>query len=165
VSSFSCSDAEAFHKYFELLDEFFQEGRQGTHQTSGKAEYKTLAGMVIAIRERPALYLGHASFRAFHSYMTGDEYACRDLQVPTDEGRSIFEAFKRWVETEKNRALPRPWFKVIEFWGGGIDCGHNPKSGAFSLCFHWIDEFAEKIGKPDMFRVIVKPAEEQASTG
>jgi len=73
--------------------------------------------------------------------------------LPEDVGRAVFAGFKKWVEAEKNRALPRPWHKVIEFWSGAVNCEHNPKNGAFSLFFHWLDEFAESLGRPKLFSV------------
>jgi hypothetical protein len=55
------------------------------------------------------------------------------------------------VEDKKNRARPRPWFKAISFWSGGADCGHI-QNGAFAIFYKWLDEYAIKIGQPDLFR-------------
>jgi hypothetical protein len=159
VSSFSATDIEAFHRYFELLDEFVQEGHPRKPPTPWKSERRDFAGMMRALRERPAMYLGCSSFRALHCFLSGDEHAFRDLGLPADESRATFESFKRWVELTRNKALPRPWFKVIEFWSMGIDCGHNPKSGALSLFFSWLDQYAKEIGEEELFAVKPKPNE------
>lgn len=159
VSSFSATDIEAFHRYFELLEEFVQQGDPRTTPVYWKSERLDFVDTMKAIRERPSMYLGSSSFRALHAYLLGDERAFRDLELPPDEGRVKFETFKRWVELTKNKAMPRPWFKVIEFWSMGIDCGHNPKSGALSLFFSWLDQYAKEIGEDELFAVKSKPNE------
>lgn len=151
VSSFSENDAQALEKYFELLEEFSHEHPTNVPRLKAKPEHLDFTELLKAIRRRPPLYLGHASFRALRAYLMGDSRACRDLQLPDDDGRKLFREFTTWVEVEKNRGLRRPWYKVIEFWSGGVDCGHNPKSGAFTLFFHWLDQYAEKVGRPAFF--------------
>ena len=84
----------------------------------------------------------------------GHERCYQDLGLPIDEDRAFFGDFQKWVESEKSRsAQTRPWFKVIQFWSGGVDWGTSEKSGAFSLFFHWLDQFAEIKGKEGLFRV------------
>lgn len=163
VSSFSATDTEAFHRYFELLDEFVQEVDSRKPPAPWKSDRHDFAGMMRAIRERPAMYLGSSSFRALHCYLLGDEHAFRDLELQADECRAKFEAFKGWVELTKNKALPRPWFKVIEFWSMGIDCGHIPKSGALSLFFSWLDRYAKEIGEAELFAVESKQSKPNES--
>jgi hypothetical protein len=83
----------------------------------------------------------------------GDERGYYDLRLPSEDGRLLFRDFMKWIETTRNQAgLSRPWFKVIEFWSGGIDCGHT-RSGAFSLFFRWLDEYVKLIGKEGLFSV------------
>jgi hypothetical protein len=63
----------------------------------------------------------------------------------------VFRNFQQWVEQEENKAEQRrPWFKVIEFWGGGIDCGYSTR-GAWSLFWKWLDQYAQRIGKERLF--------------
>jgi hypothetical protein len=97
------------------------------------------------------MYLGTATFFGCCSFLVGDELASRDLHLPVDDSRNVFDGFKQWVETEKNRALPRPWFKVISFWSRDLDCGHV-KSGAFSRFYDWLDEYAGIVGQHNLFR-------------
>jgi hypothetical protein len=146
---------DAFYKYFSLLDEFLPMGRTHGHPESPATKRKSFAEIVKAIRERPGMYLGSPTFFGCHSYLSGDERAYLDLQLPVDETRAVFYGFKRWVETEKNRALPRPWFKVITFWSMGLDCGHA-RSGAFSRFYDWLDEYTERVGQRELFRVPVE---------
>lgn len=158
VSSFAANDVDAFYAYFVLLDEFLRLTPARKQTTSGALETRSFADIMRALRERPALYIGGPSFRACYSYLMGDERAHRDLQLTSDDGRRVFEDFKSWVEKEKNRALPRPWFKVISFWSMGVDCGHT-EGGAFSVLFKWLAEYTTKIGRPELFRVPYRVAE------
>jgi hypothetical protein len=154
VSSFSANDTEAFHKYFSLLDEFLHLEHAGDlNNRHLKIEKRNFVETIKAIRERPAMYLGSSTFLGLCSYLMGDEHAHRDLKLPVDDGRIVFDGFKQWVETEKNRALPRPWFRVISFRSMG-DCGHT-QSGAFSIFYKWLDQYASKTGKPKLFHVPV----------
>lgn len=153
VSSFSGNDEEGFYGYFELLEKFLQRSQTEGKVIDSKSERRDFVAMLKAIRERPPMYLGHASFRALHAYLVGDERAYRDLELTGDEDRSVFDGFKKWVEAEKNQAAARPWFKVIEFWSGGVDCGHSPKSGAFSIFYSWLDQYAQTIGRAELFHL------------
>ena len=146
VSSYSLDEADAFHNYFAFVEEFLA-GSSARQLRSEGVQKKDFIETVKTIRERPAMYLGHATFRGCCSYLMGDERAYRDLELLPDDGRQLFRNFIQWIETEKNRAgMPRQWFKVIEFWSGGIDCGHT-QGGAFVLFFKWLDEYAKLIGK------------------
>jgi hypothetical protein len=153
VSSYSLDDADAFRNYFAFLEEFLSLGRGGSQPVVAKAEKKDVIQIIRAIREQPALYLGHATFCGCCAYLIGDERANRDLGLPDDEGRVLFRNCQKWVETSKNRAgLSRPWFKVIEFYSMGIDCGHT-KSGAFAIFFRWIDEYLASVKKDGLLSV------------
>jgi len=136
----------------ESLEEFLTLGHAGKgYSESSTPERKTFLEIVKAIREGPGMYLGHATFLGCCSYLAGDERASRDLELPSDEGRAVYRDFQLWVERQKNSGLPRPWFKGIEFWSGGIDCGHT-SNGAFAVFFKWLDQYAEQIGRPGLFR-------------
>jgi hypothetical protein len=81
----------------------------------------------------------------------GDERSCQDLGLPIDEGRDLVREFQTWVESEKNSSRHgRPWFKIIQFWSGGFDCGAE-KFGGFSLFYKWLDQFSEHIGRAGLF--------------
>jgi len=152
VCSFTSNEVDAFYRYFDLLEEFLKLKDIDNHSIVPKLESKTLAQIVKEIRERPAIYLGAAAFRPCYSYLIGDESACKDLQLPINEDRVIFENFKVWVETKKNQAQPRPWYKIISFWSGGLDCGHT-SNGAFTIFYKWLDEYASEIGQPRLFSI------------
>jgi hypothetical protein len=156
IELFSTSEADAFHRHFALLAEFLstadgakEEGAMSL--VDSKIERRDFAEMAKAIRHCPAMYLGSASFLGFSSYLMGDERAQLDLGFAVDEGRAIFRDFQKWVEIEQNNfKLHRPWFKIIEFWSAGSDCGHT-SSGAYTLFFKWLDRYTEQIGKPGLF--------------
>jgi hypothetical protein len=150
VSSFSASDVDASYSYFALLDEFLRLVPPRSQPDNLASKRMNFVETLRTIRERPAMYLGGPTFFGCCSYLMGDELAYRELQLPLDESRVVFDGFKQWVETEKNRALPRPWFKVISFRSMG-DCGHT-KSGAFSLFYEWLDQYASEMGEPEVFR-------------
>lgn len=151
VASFSISEEDAFHKYFALLEECLRSEDRGEQSSSIDLEKMNFAQTVKAIRQRPGLHIGYPTFLGCCSYLRGDEHASQDLRLPPDEGREIFRGFQEWVEREKNQAgQKRPWIKVIEFWGGGIDCGHTT-SGAWSLFWKWFDQYTKLIGKEQLF--------------
>lgn len=154
ISSFARNDADAFREYFALLEEFLEQRSSYECRADGAIDRKDFVGLIKAIRERPALHLGSITFRGLCAYPAGDECAYRDLNCSEDSGRVLFEEFKLWIEKEKNKALPRKWFKVVRFWSGDVDYGTRT-SGAFTLFFHWLDEFAAKVGEPKLFQVEV----------
>lgn len=53
------------------------------------------AEMMKAIRQRPAMYLGNATFLGFSSYLMGDERAQLDSGFAGDEGRAVFRDFQK----------------------------------------------------------------------
>jgi hypothetical protein len=153
VSSFCFSEESAFREYFNLLDEFLQTGARESARKNFQVEKMTLFQTLRDIREKPALYIGHGTFLGFCSFLMGQERCCQDLRLPVDEDRTFFGEFGKWVESEKSQTTQgRPWFKVIQFWSGGIDLGTG-KSGAFWLFFHWLDQFAKISGKEGLFQV------------
>jgi hypothetical protein len=108
IESFSSSDTNAFYKYFSLLDEYLRSKDVEEVWASPQMERLNLVDLIKAIRERPAMYIGSSSFRGCYSFLLGDERAYKDLQIPVGEDRAVFEGFKKWVETKKNQAQPRP---------------------------------------------------------
>jgi hypothetical protein len=150
VSSFSPNEVDAFYNYFALLDEFLRSSSAPNQPEDSGPKRKSFVEVLRAIRERPEMYLGGPTFFGCYSYLLGDGRAHLDLHLPMDDARNVFDGFKRWVETEKNRALPRPWFKVISFWSMGLDCGYT-KNSAFSRFYEWLDEYAETVGQPELF--------------
>jgi len=153
VESFFASEEGAFQNYFVLLEEFLHLESRAKQSKNQILENQNFVQTLMSLRQSPALYLGYPTFLGCYSYLRGDEQAHLDLGLPPDEGREIFHNFQEWVEKEKNQAgQKRPWFKVIEFWSGGIDCGHTA-SGAWSLFWKWLDQYTKLIGKEDLFGV------------
>lgn len=154
VSSFSFSEVSAFKEYFDLLNEFLQTGACERAQQNFQIEKMPLFQTLRDIRQKPALYIGHQTFLGCCSYLMGLERCCLDLELPISEDRAFFGEFQKWVESEKSRSAQiRPWFKVIQFWSGGIDWGRGEKSGAFWLFFYWLDQFAEMSSKEGLFQI------------
>jgi len=151
ICSFCETEQAALLEYFRLLREF-----EVTHKTTTRVaecpptNRLDLIEVIKLLRKDPLGYLGSTSFRACYSFLMGDERACIDLSLPKTDDRILFNDFKGWVERNKNRALPRPWFKIISFWSGLEDCGHTSR-GAFSLFYTWLDQYAKEIDKPNLF--------------
>lgn len=152
VSSYSVDQSDAFSKYFSLLEEFLSLGNSGRPPSIGNVEKNGFHRASQGDLARPVMYLGHSTFQGCYSHLMGNELAYGDLTLQNDEGRVLFHDFQRWVETEENKGLPRPWYKVIEFWSRGIDCGHTP-GGAFALFFTWFDQFTKQVGKEGILRL------------
>jgi hypothetical protein len=105
------------------------------------------------IRERPPLYLGTTSFRSCQLFLMGEERAYSDLALPQGDDRRIFSEFKNWVEKHKNEAgCLRPWHVIVSYYGVGCDCGHT-ETGAFTLFYRWLDEFAATRSQSGLFQV------------
>jgi hypothetical protein len=159
VTSFSSSQADAFQMYFALLEEYLSVAGPIDEAQAIEVERMDFAQMMVAIRQRPALYLGRATFLGFSSYLMGDERACMDLKLSAEESRRIFKEFQAWVEREKSHSsLRRPWFKVIEYCAWGIDCGHTNR-GAWSIFWEWLDEYTGSIGQPNLFGGIAEASQ------
>jgi hypothetical protein len=90
------------------------------------------------------------TFSNFCAFVMGDERAHQDLRQAPDSVRTGFREFQKWIETEKNRALPRPWFKIILFYSTSGECNAN-EGNAFSLFCRWLGEYGQTIGKPHLF--------------
>jgi hypothetical protein len=146
VCSFSKDDEDAFHYYFALLEQFLELNLPWEEPKSWATTDKSFVGTMKEIRERPPMYFGTRSFRRCFFYLAGDDRAYRDLHLPPDEGRVLFEGFKNWIETKKNRALPRPWYKIVRFWSGS-------DVSALETLFDWLDEYTEEVGQPNLFRL------------
>lgn len=150
IESFSTSDVDAFHQYFSLLTEFLSATEnKGNAMAESETDHKMVrqdfAEMMKAIRQRPPMYLGSATFQGFTSYLMGDERAQLDFGFAADEGRAVFRDFQKWVEIEHNNfKVHRPWFKIVEFW-----CISD--SSAYTLFLKWLDLYLEQIGKPGLF--------------
>jgi hypothetical protein len=150
IESFSTSEVDAFHQYFALLAEFLSAAESkgnaiAKSATDHKMAKQDFAEMMIAIRERPPMYLGNATFLGLSSYLMGDERAQLDLGFAVDEGRAVFRDFQKWVEIEQNNfKLRRPWFKIVEFWSMG-------DNSAYTLFLKWLDLYSRQIGKPGLF--------------
>jgi hypothetical protein len=152
VASFAYGEADAFSSYFALLKEFLSLGPKRLRTPSETLDRKDFIEMMKSIRRRPAMYIGSASFLGCCSYLMGDERAYQDLGLSGDEGRDVFRSFQQWIENEKNRSgIHRPWFKVVQFWSGGVDCGEN--AGAYKLFLSWLDEYVKKVGRPGLFDI------------
>jgi hypothetical protein len=150
VSSFSLNEVDAFCKYFDLLDEFCAESNPPSPVSERNLNNLSFLDLLRDVRAQPINYLGNSTFLGCCSFLMGEARAQKDLGLPETEERRLFESFKLWVEENKNQAQPRPWFKIVSFWSGGVDCGHTP-NGAFLLFWKWLDEYASKIGQPGLF--------------
>ncbi|HEY3767075.1 MAG TPA: hypothetical protein VGN44_00235 [Candidatus Angelobacter sp.] len=155
IGSFAANDTEAFHDYFTLRDEFLQTANisERGEMLQWHAEPTNLIDLLKKIRERPALYVGTVSFRKCYLFLTGENRAYSDLGLPIGDDRKIFAEFKDWVEQQKNKASrPRPWHVMVSYYGTGCDCG-NIESGAFTLFYRWLDEFATIHGQTNLLQV------------
>jgi hypothetical protein len=151
VRSFSVSEDDAFVKFFALLDEYQQTVRSVGQMRRVANEKMSFAQLLAAIRKCPALYVWSETFAGCYAYLMGDEAAYREIGLPPDEGRDIFRGFQQWVEQEENNAgQRRPWFRIIEFWSAGIDCGYSTR-GAWNLFWKWLDQYARHIGRAGLF--------------
>jgi hypothetical protein len=154
VLSYSFSEEEALQTFFSLFEEFEKSASavERSHKSVQLPKYD-LVPLLREIRKQPALYIGHACFSGISGYLAGHLQAGKDLGLPMTSDEELFSRFKQWVETTKNRAKAhRHWYKIISFYSGDCDCGHVP-SGAFSIFYRWLDEFASEIGIPDAFRL------------
>jgi hypothetical protein len=146
VASFSYSEEGAFQEYFNLLDEFLRSGSEPSAYPTGQTEKVSVLEMVGRMRRQSGPYSGIGTFLATCSYLMGDEHACQACGLLIDDDRRIFHEFQTWIESEKNRSgKTRPWFKIIQFWSAGFDCGEE--FGALSLFYKWLDEYFQVIGR------------------
>ena len=145
IRSYTSNEEEAFYKCFELIQEFCSEQTPELFTKPISRRYSFLE-LLKAIRSRPAMYIGSNSFQGLYSFLMGDERAHSDLGIQCDEGREEFRAFTKWIESNRNKALARPWYNVILFYSRFRD------EQAFSLFFKWLDDYARDMRTPDFFR-------------
>jgi hypothetical protein len=143
VLSFSKNKEDAFHFYFALLESFLELGLPWPENKGAREE--DFATLVKRMRDRPVMFSGATYFQGGFFFLVGEEKAHRDLGLQPDRDREVFQDFKAWVEARKNRAAPRPWFKIVKFWGGS-------DVSALGTFFDWLDEYTTEAGMPDLFR-------------
>lgn len=152
ISSFAPSEADAFHTYFQLLEDYHQVNQMEVNSRAPlERRHLSFLEIVRGLRQHEYRYVRHPTLRGCCAFLMGEDHAYQDLRLPNDENRASFKHFQRWVEEHKNRALPRSWFKVIYFWSGGVDCCHTA-DGAISLLWKWLDEYTQEIGRPGLFQ-------------
>ena len=167
VDSYSNGPEDALRNFYALFEQFQVDSaipRTASGAATEALSYKLrppkvdLAEILRRIRKRPQLYIGYPHLAGVHAYLTGHQRAGRDLRLPQTRDQGVYEDFKRWIEQDKfPHGRPRPWFKLIRFHSAH-DCG-STRGSAYSVFFELLDEFADKIGAPDLFQVPIDLSE------
>lgn len=104
IYSFSTSEEEALDRLFILLDAFEQQ-HQGPpavlSPASGLVQDPSFLGVIRNLRYNTDMRKIHPSFLEMCAYLNGESQAFRDLALPAESERALFEDFKRWVEQTK----------------------------------------------------------------
>jgi hypothetical protein len=162
VDSYAAGPEDAFDKFYELFECFRQSETTSENVPERKFVKKDrvqnepkadICGMLRLIRKRPEMWVGYPHFSGVHAYLVGYEGAGGDLGLPKTADEKLYGDFKQWIEKSKfPKGKPRPWFKLILFHSSH-DSGFTP-SGAYSVFFDLLDDFAKEIGRPGLFEVL-----------
>jgi hypothetical protein len=100
-------------------------------------KYPDLPTLLAAIRQRPALFLGHKTVLGLHLLLSGVTFAedYHDVPQVARMGGFDFEAFEAWVTATYNpRRLSHNSMSLAARLTGSEDAG-------FDLWFSWYNEF------------------------
>ena len=92
--------------------------------------------LLESVRARPAMYFGVKSFRDFHSWLAGYQYARFEAGTPPTEEEKEFAGFDDFIQERFE------WHDVGG-WAGKIAYYNRHDSNALDEFFKLLDEFKE----------------------
>jgi hypothetical protein len=146
IALYSNSQAEAWARYFELLDEFNLSSANANAPRSVDQNVNVqFSELLPAILERPAMYVGRTSFNLVGAFISGWLHASDLLKYEQSSYEQKFRAMLRYIE-EFDINLPGPsWRSIIWFWT------FNDEE-AIELLRQYINEFINE-GKGNIQRI------------
>ena len=95
-----------------------------------------LYDLLQLIREKPGMYLGRPSIEALYMFLTGYNFARRQLNVPLSEQEIAFQHFQPWLQ--RYYAI-----KTSQSWSGIIQAQTANEVEAFKRFFELLTLFVE----------------------
>ncbi len=88
------------------------------------------------IKKKPGLYIGNASISNLYMFLTGYQFARRQLNIPTSIEEQEFQHFQPWLQEKFGVQTSQSWSQIILFYSAN-------EQDAFERFFNLLHEFRQ----------------------
>lgn len=99
------------------------------------------------IQKKPGLYIGNASISNLYMFLTGYQFARRQLNVPISAEEQEFQRFQPWLQEKFGLKTSQSWSQIILFYSAD-------ERDAFDRFFHLLDEFLQEIATKHLRKMV-----------
>ena len=96
------------------------------------------------IKQRPGLYIGHASIRNFYSFLGGYYFARMDLEITHTKQDRECSGFQEWIQDKYDTTTRHSWADIILL-------NSEDDKAAFWKFFDLLDEYVEFVRSKSQF--------------
>jgi len=99
------------------------------------------------IQKKPGLYIGNSSISSLYMFLTGYQFARRQLNIPLSAQEREFREFQPWLQEKFGTTTSQSWSQLILFHA--LD-----ERDAFERFFALLQEFLRcKLAEPSTDRI------------
>jgi hypothetical protein len=92
------------------------------------------------IQKKPGLYIGNASISNLYMFLTGYQFARRQLNIPVSTEEQEFQRFQPWLQEKFGLKTSHSWSQIILFYS-------TDERDAFERFFNLLQEFWQHKGE------------------
>lgn len=92
------------------------------------------------IQKKPGLYIGNASISNLYMFLTGYQFARRQLNIPLSNEEKEFQYFQTWLQEKFGVKTSQSWSQIILFYSAD-------ERDAFERFFNLLQEFGQHKGE------------------
>ncbi|MCE7984676.1 MAG: hypothetical protein DYG89_26185 [Caldilinea sp. CFX5] len=92
------------------------------------------------IKKKPGLYIGNASISNLYMFLTGYQFAHRQLNIPISTEEREFQHFQPWLQEKFGLKTSQSWSQIILFYS-------TDERDAFERFFNLLQEFWQHKGE------------------
>ncbi|MFZ4663030.1 MAG: hypothetical protein ACOYNY_38855 [Caldilineaceae bacterium] len=92
------------------------------------------------IKKKPGLYIGNASISNLYMFLTGYQFARRQLNIPISTEEQEFQYFQPWLQEKFDVKTSQSWSQIILFYSAD-------ERDAFERFFNLLKEFRQCKGE------------------
>lgn len=97
-----------------------------------------LYDLISNIKKRPAMYLGEPSVTHLGVFLSGYNFARRQLGIPQTEQEQQFSVFQEWIQRKFKVSSSQSWDKILLFFA-------QDETSALEQFFALFDEFSQEV--------------------